>query len=126
MIDLELRFAILLYAGILGFGAVAIWLYTEFTLRRPQRYLGKQNLWRCSICGFVYLDDSDDTLSQCPQCESYVASADEGAREVPVDRTERVDAPRAAKEPDIQVRKGSKRKRRGGQRGPRRRGGGRR
>ena len=123
MIDLELKFAILLYAGVLGLGAILIWLYTEFTLRRPQRYLGKQNLWRCSICGFVCLDDSDDTLSQCPQCESYVAAVDEGARVVPVDSTRNVDAPRAATEPDVPVRKGSKRKRHGTRRGPRRRGG---
>jgi phage FluMu protein Com len=83
MIALELKWALVLYSSVLGFMALFIWIYTEITVRRPHRYLGKQYLWRCAFCGYNYLDESDDELSRCPRCESYNSAAEEHARFVP-------------------------------------------
>ena len=84
MIEIELKWALVLYSGILGAIGIFIWSYTELSVRRPQQYLGKQFLWRCTFCGYTYLDESDEKLSKCPRCESIVAATDAHARFVPV------------------------------------------
>lgn len=85
MIEIELKWALVVYSGILGAIGVFIWFYTELSVRRPQQYLGKQFLWRCTFCGYTYLDETGDSLSKCPRCESLVAATDAQARFVPVD-----------------------------------------
>jgi hypothetical protein len=87
MIEIELKWALVLYSGILGAIGIFIWSYTELSVRRPQQYLGKQFLWRCTFCGYTYLDETDEELSKCPRCESFVAATDAQARFVPVDTT---------------------------------------
>lgn len=86
MIALELKWALILYSSVLGAMAAFIWVYTEITVRRPHRYLGKQYLWRCTFCGYTYLDESGDELSQCPRCESYNSAAEERVKLVPTKR----------------------------------------
>ncbi|NUM54012.1 MAG: hypothetical protein HUU46_10250 [Candidatus Hydrogenedentes bacterium] len=88
MIEIELKWALVLYSGILGAIGLFIWSYTEISVRRPQQYLGKQFLWRCTFCGYTYLDESDEEISKCPRCESFVAATDAKARFVPVDSPE--------------------------------------
>ena len=88
MIEIELKWALVLYSGTLGAIAIFILFYTELAVRRPQQYLGKQFLWRCSFCGYTYLDESDEEISKCPRCESFVAATDTRARFVPVDAPE--------------------------------------
>ena len=85
MIELELKWALVLYSGILGAIGLFIWFYTELFVKRPQQYLGKQFLWRCTFCGYTYLDETGEELSTCPRCESLVAATDAQARFVPVD-----------------------------------------
>ncbi len=97
MIDLELRWALVLYSGVLGAMALGIWIYTELTVRRPQRYLGQQYLWRCSFCGFSYLDEEGEQISQCPRCGSYNDADDKHARSVPT-KSRRVTAEEAPAE----------------------------
>ena len=84
MIALELKWAVLLYSSVLGLMALFAWIYTEITVRRPHRFLGKQYLWRCTYCGYTYLDESGDELSQCPRCESFNSASEEQVRFVPV------------------------------------------
>lgn len=86
MIEIQLKTALLLYAGALGILILGIWVYTEFSVRRPQRYLGQQFLWRCAYCGFTYLDEENEAISQCPRCESFNTAEDGQARLVPVGR----------------------------------------
>lgn len=71
MITLSLGQALLLYSSVLLAGAAAIWLYTEFSTRRTQRVLGKQNLWRCYYCAYSYLDEEAESVSACPRCQSF-------------------------------------------------------
>lgn len=121
MIEIELNTAILLYAGLVGGVALAIWLYTEFAVRRPQRSLGKQFLWRCVFCGYIYLDELEQTLSQCPRCESYNSAAEDQARFVAAPPEP---APSRGEEPiEVSARRNPSRRKRPGQRrrGPRKR-----
>ncbi len=58
MIEISLTQALAVYSAVLGLTIGAIWLYTELSIRRPQRLLGEQFLWRCSFCGCTYLDEA--------------------------------------------------------------------
>ncbi len=119
MIEVELTTALALYSGIIGVVVLMIWLYTELSVRRPQRRLGKQFLWRCTFCGCTYLDESAQTLSQCPRCANY--NLTEEAAAVPHTTPAAGSPMDTAADADDQPRKGSKRKRRQRKRGGRRR-----
>lgn len=82
MIRLELTHALWMYSAVLGALAVGIWVYTEVSVRRPQRAMGKQYLWHCIICGYSYLDEQSTDLSACPQCGTILSAEDPGAREL--------------------------------------------
>ena len=87
MIQISLTSALVMYSAILGLVVLMIWSYTEFVTRRSYRVLEKQHLWRCVYCGYVYLDEEAEALSQCPQCESINSSADKRARYVKTRQT---------------------------------------
>ena len=116
MIEIELTTALAIYSGLLALLGVGIWIYTELSVRRPQQYMGKQFLWRCTFCACTYLDESANPISQCPRCFSYNSVADKaGPANLPnIPKTEEDFRPSNA-------RASSKRKRRGGRRGPRKR-----
>ncbi|MFA6243190.1 MAG: hypothetical protein WC655_19795 [Candidatus Hydrogenedentales bacterium] len=120
MIAIELKWALLLYASILGAMVLFIWAYTEVTVWRPHRYLGQQFLWRCTFCAYTYLDESHDHISQCPRCQSFNSETDDRARLVPV----KDDSDQGPLTGDsIESRRNPSRRKRPGQRrrGPRRR-----
>ena len=73
MIEISLTQALAIYSAVLGLTVTGIWLYTELSVRRPQRLLGHQFLWRCSFCGCTYLDEEAQRLSKCPRCNSFNA-----------------------------------------------------
>jgi len=73
MIEITLSQALALYSAALGLTVSGIWLYTELSVRRPQRHLGDQFLWRCTFCACTYLDEAAQRISQCPRCESFNA-----------------------------------------------------
>ncbi len=122
MIALELKWALLLYSSVLGLMALFIWLYTELTVRRPHRYLGKQYLWRCTYCGYTYLDEFGDEMSQCPRCESFNSAAEEHVRFVPA-KAKVGREPAGPEENALETRRNPSRRKRPHQkrRGPRRR-----
>ncbi len=82
MITIELPQALALYSILLGLLAGGIWLYTEINVRRPQRRLGQQFLWKCTFCGCTYLDEQAEELSQCPRCENFNAAGEAAVFEV--------------------------------------------
>lgn len=81
MFQITLYDAIVLYSVVLGVLAGAIGLYTEVTTRRSYRFLERQFLWRCGFCGYTYLDESSDDISQCPRCQSFNAPEDKHVRD---------------------------------------------
>lgn len=82
MIQITLRNALAFYSATLCLIVFLIWLFTEITVRRPHRVLGKQFLWRCVFCGYSYLDEEAEQLSQCPRCGSFNSTEDKHARVV--------------------------------------------
>lgn len=118
MFELPLSYALAIYSAVLGVLALGIWLYTELSVRRPQRKLGQQFVWRCTFCGCSYLDELAESLSQCPRCENFNT-----AEEAAVAGTNKPPAPMVdTREPDENRKNTSKRKRPNQRtRGPRRR-----
>lgn len=115
MITLTLTQALGLYALVVGIGAAAIWLYTEVGARRMYQTARQQHLWRCAYCGYAYLDEAAETLSQCPRCESYNESP---KRPTPATAPATVTTP----DPEVPRKNPSRRKRANTRRrGPRRR-----
>ncbi len=80
MIEIQLTTALALYGFVLVAMMGSIWLFAEFSVRRTQRTLEKQSLWRCVFCGYTYLDEGAQEVSQCPRCESFNAMSDKHAR----------------------------------------------
>jgi len=121
MIDIELKSALTLYSVLLGATFLAIWLYTEISVRRPQRFLGKQFLWHCAFCGYTYLDEQAHAVSRCPRCASYNDASDREARFVPPPKEARAPGDHPPAQP--QVRKNPSHRKRPHQkrRGPRKR-----
>jgi hypothetical protein len=82
MITVELPTALAIYSILLGALAAGIWLYTEISVRKPQRQLGQQFLWKCTFCGCTYLDEQAEALSQCPRCENFNAAGEAAVYQV--------------------------------------------
>ena len=117
MIEISLTQALAIYSAILGLTVSGIWLYTELSIRRPQRHLGEQFLWRCTFCGCTYLDEGAQRVSQCPRCESFNAVEEAASR---ANATRLDETPQTAEA--LPGRNTSRRKRRHQRRrGPRRR-----
>jgi len=76
MIEISLTYALVLYTALLAVLAAGIWLYTELSVRRPQRKMGQQFLWKCAFCGCTYLDEQAERVSQCPRCENFNTAAE--------------------------------------------------
>lgn len=83
MIEIGLTTALIIYSALLGVFGVIIWLYTEITTRRSFFVLERQDLWRCIFCGYTYLDQKAESVSQCPRCQSYNSPSDKHVRYVP-------------------------------------------
>lgn len=118
MIQLQLTHAVVLYAAVIGVLAIAIWIYTEFAVTRTRTMLTKQHLWRCTYCGYSYLDDSGVPVTRCPRCDN-LNGADE-AQDQHV--ASHYDAPEPAHAAPTDTRKNPSRgkQKRGKRRGPRR------
>ncbi len=80
MIQISLTTALLFYSAVLGCLVLFIWTYTELSGRKSHVVLEKQFLWRCVFCGYIYLDERAETLSQCPRCQSFSSTEDKLAR----------------------------------------------
>ncbi|HPC18085.1 MAG TPA: hypothetical protein P5318_16420 [Candidatus Hydrogenedentes bacterium] len=116
MIQISLTSALVFYSALLCALAIAIWTHTEIVSRRIQAVLTKQFLWRCTFCGYIYLDEQAERLSRCPRCDCYNSTEDKLARYIPA---ETIRVPESPREPqrDSSHRKRPHQRRRG----PRRR-----
>ena len=123
MIQIGLTTAIFIYGSVIVMGAILLYFASELRATRVYRVLEKQFLWRCAFCGFLYLDENAGDISQCPRCESFNSGKEaqdkavSAARPRPPEETK--EAP--TDEDEVPRRNPSRRKRRGGSRGPRRR-----
>lgn len=118
MFEITLTQALALYTLLLTVVVASIWLYTELSVRHPQRHLGKQFLWSCNFCGCTYLDEAAGRISKCPRCESY-NEASEAASSPMIKKTAQPESEHRDAQP---TRNTSKRRRHHQKRrGPRRR-----
>lgn len=87
MIQISLTQALALYSFLLGLLALGIWIYTELTVWRRHKTLGKQFLWHCIFCGYTYLDESAERISKCPRCASFNSIEDANTHMVSLGNT---------------------------------------
>jgi hypothetical protein len=73
MIHVDFFTAISAYMGLILISLVGISLWIELNSRgrSPKRFGAAQKKWKCHYCGYVYLGTSEESISQCPRCESY-------------------------------------------------------
>ncbi len=118
MISISLTTAILIYSLLLGAIFLVLYLYTEMDTRRSHRVLAEQYVWRCVYCGFTYLDEAAEAVSECPRCHSYNAGSEGRPRAV----RSKAESPARAVD-DAEPRRNPSRRKRPHQRrrGPRRR-----
>jgi uncharacterized paraquat-inducible protein A len=57
---------------ILIVGCIFLFMWIRVEGRRNARIpeLKSEDIWRCSICTYVYVDAGEDELSTCPRCSS--------------------------------------------------------
>ena len=57
---------------ILIVGCIFLFMWIRAEGRRNVRIpeIKRENIWRCSICTYVYVDSGKDELSTCPRCTS--------------------------------------------------------
>lgn len=120
MIQLQLTHAVVLYAAIIGALAIAMWIYTEFSVSRTRTMLTKQHLWHCTYCGYTYLDDSGVPVTRCPRCTNLNGTGE--AQDALIATGHSSDAPADALTQPSDTRKNPSRgkQKRGKRRGPRR------
>ncbi|MDX9971544.1 MAG: hypothetical protein RBU21_01000 [FCB group bacterium] len=82
MIPISLTTAILVYSTMLAAIFMVLYLYTEQGARRSERILAQQFRWRCTYCGYTYLDEAAVSISQCPRCQSINNEAEGRPREL--------------------------------------------
>jgi len=121
MIVIAFTTALALYSVLLLIGAISIWLYTELRARRTLWVLEKQHLWRCVFCGYTYLEEDEQPISQCPRCNSLNSEKDRLARFVH-SRHPQTEPIQSAMDEEMPRRNPSRRKNPGARKkGPRRR-----
>jgi rubrerythrin len=47
-----------------------MWIRAEGRRNVKIPELKKEDIWRCSICTYVYVDAGENELSTCPRCSS--------------------------------------------------------
>lgn len=122
MIQIGLTTAMFIYGAAIVALAIVLYFVSELRATRVYRVLEKQFLWRCTFCGFLYLDESAGVLSQCPRCESFNTGKDAQDKAVSAAKQRLQHEPPDPHdaEQDKPRRNPARRKRRGGRRGPRR------
>ncbi len=56
------------YVVVLLGAITGVAIYVELRRRRFEPTQSKDNIYRCSRCGYVYTDDADVGRSRCAQC----------------------------------------------------------
>jgi len=82
VISISLTTAILVYTLALAGIFLVLYLYTEVGTRRVHRALAQQYRWRCAYCGFTYLDERAESVSECPRCHSFNDEVDGRPRDL--------------------------------------------
>jgi hypothetical protein len=69
MIRVTLTQIIVIYLCLILATVLAIWWGLDFWRKRREK-LARRHTVICSICGTIYDDKSENSLSKCPECES--------------------------------------------------------
>lgn len=70
MIKLDISVAVFLY--LLGTVIIIflLWIFLDRKSKINSYKVDRKDVWQCSVCRYVYIDQKDTDLSRCPRCKS--------------------------------------------------------
>lgn len=71
MIELTPNGAVMLYLSLTVSLILGFWVYHHIRGRNKSILPEEKKLYVCEYCNFLYLDEREKGLTQCPQCHSY-------------------------------------------------------
>jgi rubrerythrin len=71
MISISSATAFMLYLALTLAAILGIWIYHHFLYRKKKILPSAQELFICEYCQYVYLEESQKKITQCPQCQLF-------------------------------------------------------
>lgn len=71
MIELTTNAALIIYLGLTLAVILTLWLVNHFKSKKRYSIDTRQQLYLCEYCCFVYLELDNQTVTTCPQCQSF-------------------------------------------------------
>ncbi len=71
MITLDIGTAIFLYLMFSLCAILVLWVSFERGGSFEKYTVEHKEVWLCEYCTYTYVDSTHDTISRCPQCDSY-------------------------------------------------------
>jgi uncharacterized C2H2 Zn-finger protein len=69
MIEIRIDLAVALYLG-LSIVILVIWIFFEKRKTAADKEGKTENIWKCPVCFYVYVDSRSDRISKCPKCKT--------------------------------------------------------
>lgn len=70
MIPVTVEMGVFLYLMFSLCSIFTLWIFFEKSKSFERYSIEPKEIWTCSICTYIYVDSTHDTISQCPQCHS--------------------------------------------------------
>ena len=68
---MDISTAVFLYLIFSLFAIFALWVRFEKGGVFEKYSIHPKEVWVCEICAYTYVDSKHESLSQCPQCQSW-------------------------------------------------------
>jgi len=70
MIKLDISMALFLYLFFTVIGTFALWIWLGRGSKFNAFKVGRESVYQCSVCSYVYVDRKNEDFSRCPRCNS--------------------------------------------------------
>lgn len=71
MIEISQMTAMTLYLCLTLGTLLGVWAYQHYSRRHRKMNMSPKKTYVCEFCHFCYLDNLEQKISKCPQCQSY-------------------------------------------------------
>jgi hypothetical protein len=71
MIEVSEVTAFMLYLCLTLGSLLGFWAFQHYSKRNKKISLDEEQLFVCEYCHFCYLEDFTQSVTRCPQCQSY-------------------------------------------------------
>jgi len=70
MVKIDISLALFFYLFGTVIVTILLWMWLDRKVKFNAFKIGGEDVWQCSICGYVYIDRESENLSRCPRCKS--------------------------------------------------------